>query len=72
MRLRIITFKIDEETLMRLDAVSRKTGIVRSELIRKAIELYLNKIGNELEQRTRIRVMPRDMDYEYTEECYEV
>ncbi|MGC9115771.1 MAG: ribbon-helix-helix domain-containing protein [Fervidicoccaceae archaeon] len=69
MRLRIITFKIDEETLMRLDAVSRKTGIVRSDLIRKAIELYLNKIENELEQRPRIRVMPRDIDYE---ECYEV
>jgi metal-responsive CopG/Arc/MetJ family transcriptional regulator len=72
MRLRIITFKIDEETLMRLDVVSRKTGIVRSELIRKAIEIYLNKIGNELEQKPRIRVMPKDIDYEYAEECYEV
>jgi len=39
--LRVITFKADEELLERLDSYARIRGVTRSEVIRKAIELYL-------------------------------
>jgi len=39
--MRVITFKADEELLERLDTFARLKGVTRSEVIRKAIELYL-------------------------------
>ncbi len=39
--MRVVTFKIDEELLERLDSFARLKGVTRSEVIRKAIELYL-------------------------------
>jgi predicted transcriptional regulator len=39
--MRVITFKADEELLERLDMFARLKGVTRSEIIRKAIELYL-------------------------------
>lgn len=39
--LRVITFKIDEELLEKLDTFARLENKTRSEVIRKAIELYL-------------------------------
>lgn len=39
--MRVITFKADEELLERLDSYARIRGVTRSEVIRKAIELYL-------------------------------
>jgi len=39
--MRVITFKVDEELLERLDYYARLKGVTRSEVIRKAIELYL-------------------------------
>ena len=39
--MRVITFKADEELLERLDSYARMKGVTRSEVIRKAIELYL-------------------------------
>jgi len=41
--MRIITFKIEEEILEALDALARQKGAPRSELIRRAIRLYLSK-----------------------------
>ncbi len=39
--MRVVTFKVDEELLERLDTFAKLKGIPRSEVIRKAIELYL-------------------------------
>ena len=39
--MRVVTFKVDEELLERLDSVARLKGVPRSEIIRRAIELYL-------------------------------
>lgn len=39
--MRVVTFKVDEELLERLDGFARLKGVTRSEVIRKAIELYL-------------------------------
>ena len=41
MSLRVVTFKADEELLYRLDTLALTKGVTRSEVIRKAIELYL-------------------------------
>jgi metal-responsive CopG/Arc/MetJ family transcriptional regulator len=57
MTLKTVTFKIDEETLIKLDTLAAETGINRSEHIRKAISLYLFKVENELKNRPRIRVI---------------
>ncbi len=39
--MRVVTFKADDELLERLDYYARLKGVTRSEVIRKAIELYL-------------------------------
>jgi len=39
--MRVITFKADEKLLERLDKFAMAKGLTRSEVIRKAIELYL-------------------------------
>ena len=39
--MRVITFKIDEDLLERLDTYARLKGITRSEAIRRAIEKLL-------------------------------
>ena len=39
--MRVVTFKADEELLERLDSFARIKGVTRSEVIRRAIELYL-------------------------------
>lgn len=41
MGLRIITFKISDELLDRLDRLALIKGVTRSEIIRSAIETYL-------------------------------
>lgn len=40
-KMRVVTFKVEEPLLERLDSIARLKGITRSEAIRKAIELYL-------------------------------
>lgn len=42
---RIVTFKIYNDLLEELDSVSKKEGKTRSEVIREAIELYLQLKG---------------------------
>ena len=39
--MKVVTFKADEWLLERLDSLARLKGVTRSEIIRKAIELYL-------------------------------
>ena len=39
--MRVITFKAEDELIERLDSFARLKGVTRSEVIRKAIELYL-------------------------------
>ncbi len=39
--MRVVTFKVDEDLLERLDSFARLKGVPRSEVIRRAIELYL-------------------------------
>ena len=39
--LRVVTFKLDEEELEKIDTFARLKGIPRSELIRRALELYM-------------------------------
>ena len=41
MTMRVVTFKVGEDLLERLDSLARLKGVPRSELIRRAIELYL-------------------------------
>jgi metal-responsive CopG/Arc/MetJ family transcriptional regulator len=45
--LKIITFKVDENTLIELDKISYATAMPRSEIIRRAILFYLRH--NKLE-----------------------
>ena len=42
MAVRIVTFKIPEEELEKLDSIAKGKGISRSQAIREAIELYLS------------------------------
>jgi len=58
MALRVITFKLDEETLEELDRLAMRKGKTRSELIRRAIEQYLmdHKQKNNIITARRIRV----------------
>jgi len=41
MKVKVVTFKIDEFWLEKLEHIARLKGVTRSEIIRKAIELYL-------------------------------
>jgi len=52
--MRVITFKADEELLERLDTFARVKGITRSEVIRKAIELYLKLEDYKVQPQPRI------------------
>jgi metal-responsive CopG/Arc/MetJ family transcriptional regulator len=46
--LRLITFKIDEDLLIRLDTLSKNTGKCRSELIRAAIQMYIQQNNRQM------------------------
>jgi len=39
---RVVTFKLPKEMLEKLDEVSKRKGVTRSQLIREAIERLLN------------------------------
>ena len=38
---RVVTFKLDEDIIRKLDDIARIEGVPRSVIIRRAIELYL-------------------------------
>ncbi len=50
--MRVVTFKIDEELLEKIDMLARAQKKSRSEIIRKALERYL------LEERNRATIRP--------------
>ena len=52
--MRVITFKADEELLERLDNFARIKGVSRSEVIRRAIELYLKLEDYKVQPQPRI------------------
>lgn len=54
--LRVITFKIDDDLLEKLDDFSRMKGIPRSEVIRKAIEHYLKVMYSSRPEPRRIKL----------------
>lgn len=39
--MRVVTFKVDDGLLEKLDSLARLKGVARSEIIRRALELYL-------------------------------
>ena len=39
--MRVVTFKVEEELLERLDRYARSRGKTRSEIIREAVQVYL-------------------------------
>ena len=39
--MKVITFKLNEELLEELDSIARLEGTTRSEIIRRAIQLYI-------------------------------
>jgi len=57
MVMRIITFKLDDELLEKIDVYAQKVGVNRSEFIRKAILSYIAKLEAELESELRVRVL---------------
>ena len=46
--MRVVTFKIDEDTLEELNFLALKLGMSRSELIRQAIQLFLKMHRNRI------------------------
>jgi metal-responsive CopG/Arc/MetJ family transcriptional regulator len=51
---RVVTFKVEEELLRELDSFARLKGVTRSEVIRKAIELYLKLEDYKIETKPKI------------------
>ena len=43
---RIVTFKIPEEDLEKLDKIAMKLGMSRSELVRKGVEMIIKRYGH--------------------------
>ncbi len=52
--MRVVTFKIDEDELERLDSFARLKGWTRSEVIRKALDLYLRLEEYKVQPRYKI------------------
>lgn len=56
MGMRIITFKIDQKLLDRLEELASEWGVPRSQVIRDAIRAYVSRYGGKPENRVRWRV----------------
>lgn len=50
-RLRVVTVKMEEELLERVDELARELGVSRSAVIRSALELYLKLNSDKLRPR---------------------
>ncbi len=44
-RLRIVTFKIEEDLLEEIDRIAREMGGSRSDVIRRALVLYISRVS---------------------------
>ena len=51
---RVVTFKVEEDLLDRLDSFARIKGVTRSEVIRKAIELYLRLEDHKFDHEPKV------------------
>ncbi len=49
-RVRVVTFKVDVDTLREIDRVAEELGMNRSELIRKAVLEFISKSAAGLHQ----------------------
>ncbi len=58
---RVITFKIDEELLDKLDLYAMNNKLFRSEVIREAIKLYLSIKKNSIEENLRNKTVVREL-----------
>ncbi len=56
MTMRVVTFKIDEDVLEKLDRYARRTGRSRSEVIRQALEKLLSSEEPLVARTYRIRI----------------
>ena len=45
--MRVVTFKIDEDLLQKLDVYALNMKLSRSDVIREAIEFYLKRINHK-------------------------
>lgn len=54
--MRIVTFKVDEALLEKIDRFAEREGLTRSEVIREAIIAYLSRSGYRTPSRKMFRV----------------
>ena len=57
MRMKITTFKLDEETLKQMEEYCLVNGINKSELIRRAIVFYLAKEREKSKSAPRVKIV---------------
>ena len=55
--MRVVTFKIEENLLVELDRIARRTGKSRSELLREGAELVIEKYDRELFKKPTIEAI---------------
>ena len=56
MTMRVVTFKLEEDVLEKLDRYARRTGRSRSEIIRQALERLLSSEEPVVAKTYRIRI----------------
>lgn len=52
--LRVVTFKAEDEFVEKVDTLARLKGVTRSEIIRKALELYLKLEDYKIQPQPKI------------------
>lgn len=52
--LRVVTFKAEDELIEKVDTLARLKGVTRSEIIRKALELYLKLEDYKIQPQPKI------------------
>ena len=55
--MKIVTFKVDEALLRKIDEIARMEGVSRSEVIREAISVYITRSwrGERIRKGIRVR-----------------
>ncbi len=54
--MKVITFKVEEDLLRKLDALAAEFGLSRSELIRNALILYLSKQSESVKKKPSVKI----------------
>ena len=55
--MKVVTFKIDEDTLEELETYARLKGMTRSEAIRQAIKYWLSAMRKDYEKRIEPKII---------------